>query len=328
MYATQCLLPGPWLISRDALTAFDELMDKEAGRLRNIRDRARANAVTQKVNELRSKRSQNSVTPEEQAELVALAEQLLDMGREYLAESRTINIRFKSGRRISVERFEQAFRMPEIADELPSELDADYRCGAVSASINIGSYGVVPAMRIAVSPETDQDSKELYAVLRTWASSTQPTWFQRLWSRATPWQWAGFLWVGLMTLMLITLVAPDRGSFSREQGRAMLEKGLKPGDELKAIEVILAIESRYLPPNRESQFNLMPRWLIAYLFVGIAVCSVLSVAPKFALGVAKGEGRVKFWRYYSNAISVVIPATLLSWFVWPRLVNIVQHWFS
>lgn len=321
MYATRCELPGPWLICRDALTAFDELMDEEFGRLRTIRDGAYADAVAQRVDELRNKYS-SAEFPED--ELNALARQHLDWREEYRVESRIINIRFKSGKRISVDRFEQAFRVPEIEDELPIGFAANYTCGAVRASVDIVRSFPVPELSIAVSPETDQNAKELYAVLRTWASSMRPTWFQWFWSRATPWQWMAFFFL----LGIFASTAPDSGSFYRQQGRTMLEKGLKPGDELKAIEIILALESRYSAPSQQQTFGLRPRRLAALLLGGIVVCGILSAAPKFALGVAKGEGRIKFWRFYEHAISVVIPLTFLSWFVWPRVISIVQHWFS
>ena len=50
---------------------------------------------------------------------------------EYREEDRTIAIRFKSGKRVIVQRFEEALRLPEIEGELPIRFAASYRCGAV-----------------------------------------------------------------------------------------------------------------------------------------------------------------------------------------------------
>jgi hypothetical protein len=322
IHGTRAELPGPWLIDRDSLTAFDKLMTEEGRRLRSVREVAFAEAVVKEAEERKRWRS-SDLSPEDLSKIKSDAEDAVATRYPYRAEKRTITIFFSTGKRVKASSFEEASRMIELACEVANGFKAEYECGAVTAEIETSAW---PHLVIRVSPENDQDSKEMYAVLRNWASSTRPTRFQQFQGWVWPYHWS--IWLGILAVasMVMMVVVPDRGAPYRAQGRAMVEKGLRPGDELKAIEVILAIESRYSTPTQEQQM-LIPHWLTAVFWIGVVSCSILTVRPRVLLGIGKGEGRIKFWRAYDRIVRVTLPLFLISSFITPAVVEAVKQWF-
>jgi hypothetical protein len=326
IHSTDSNFSGPWLLDRDALDAFDALMDEESQKLRDLRETKLAESVERELqNDLkrRSRYETKEPTAKEIEQMRKVNAENLGRLRAYAAEDRVITIHFRSKKRIRVSRFSDAFRMPELAEELPTGFNAEYSCGGISASVSLNKYGSsfgVPGLEIAVSPDTEQASKELYAVLRGWERSFRPSLLHQKWSSITLCLW--IVWGLAFGVTVGAASADSSGRLYRDQGRAMLQGGLKPGDELKALETILAIETGYAPTPTATTPSRRGASIVVGLFIA---CCLISVRPKFAISIGIGENRTKYWRRYANFIFVTIPCGLMSLFFWPFIADWLKH---
>jgi|ERR1051326_1514760 len=106
-------------------------------------------------------------------------------------------------------------------------------------------------------------------------------------------------------------------TYYQAQAVELLQKGVNPQNEIKAIEILLALQSDYrnqqIPPSKPSgRF-----WL--FLVVGGLLCLALSFPPELVVGLGKGEKELARWQSWIKFVSITVPAFLASTYLWPTL---------
>jgi hypothetical protein len=133
----------------------------------------------------------------------------------------------------------------------------------------------------------------------------------------------------LFLLLFFSAVAESETKRGRQtlvaQAREMLSRGLKPADQPRATELILAFLSGYAPPGAETS---TPAWWWAYVGGGFLVCVLASFPPRTVIGIVKGASSVERWRRWIKFMSFTLPVTIgFFGFARPLFRDHLKHWF-
>ena len=97
--------------------------------------------------------------------------------------------------------------------------------------------------------------------------------------------------------------------FSKES-LELLKGGISPQKTDKAIELILKIESGYVPDNVTAGVTVNKSYLNFCFFVFICFV-ILSVKPSTIIGIGKNKWKVDFFKYWIYIVGFIIPTTII-----------------
>lgn len=93
------------------------------------------------------------------------------------------------------------------------------------------------------------------------------------------------------------------------QVEAVLETGINENNYMEALELLLAKEYNYVPSTFHNEINLFG-YIIA-IFIIIFICTIGYFSPKPNIALGAGRKKVKFWKSYIKIITVSIPTLIL-----------------
>lgn len=93
------------------------------------------------------------------------------------------------------------------------------------------------------------------------------------------------------------------------QVEAVLENGINENNYMKALELLLAKEYDYVPSTFQNEID--PFGYIISIFITILVCTIGYFSPKSNIAIGAGRNKVKFWKSYVKIITYTIPTLIL-----------------
>jgi len=180
------------------------------------------------------------------------------------------------------------------------------------------------SLEVRVSPESAGTSHEIFGELRNWADTAEaPTWQQWLL------QLRPLFRVGLAFPLLILLTIPFNTSPTaneyketvKQQARTLLRDGINQQNQSQALELLLALESDYIPPGTKAERVRKP--IAAYL-IAVYVLGFLSFTPTLCIAIWVGKKRLRWWNGWMKFNTVTIPALLLARYFWPQMFSTLE----
>lgn len=325
LYPTTCEIEGPILLDWGQLSQLDKLIDEHVPQLVERQDEKDRKEVERHLQEW-LKKNQGATEKELEQERIHHG-QMLKKFRSLLGRTprvRELTVQFTTGKRLVVQSFAEAAVHPEVNDDLAVGFQLHLHYEPVELRMEASS-GFRHRLRIEVQPEDNEGARSLYGGLRQWLNNVAPPKWQQTWVR---WHDLVFLlWIFWAVLSLaIPLVGAQLQSkaFYKEEARKLLEEGVRPENEARALETILALLSDKPSPKA---YALSAR-AIFFMIGGLVVCLVVSFPPKIILGLGKGQQRIAAWRWWLRLVFVAIPAFIASNFLWPTVVDIVSRALS
>jgi hypothetical protein len=229
------------------------------------------------------------------------------------------------GREVSAERFSEAIVQPVSEQDAPIGFSVYVAIGSVEAKVKLADGPWTrDSLSVEIEPSDVEVTQSLFGALSNWASDVEaPKWQQR---------WVDFQPVLIVLLALCLavgfLMVPFLNwsrageSASRAEGRKLLAEGVSPANERRAIELILAIESRYEPSGSRASLMGVRYW--AYLALLTLGLSCTAICPHITIGVWRGKQRLRRWRTWITFLTVTIPVLIGGSLILPWIL----HWLG
>jgi hypothetical protein len=320
IYTTSKTIRRPWFIDTDKLEALDKLLDEEWLRLSARTEAQLSTNIEEKLKSdfsLELARMRKEHFNEEEVAQKRRTE-LRDQLKEFslYTEERSITIYLKKNKKLPVKSFSDALREPILLEEIPIGFEARLKSGEITSSIKlIRGNG---SLEITVSPEHISESKELFAAMQRWAIAARPPRWQQIWLLLNPGQWLIWLFLLWLPLAFLTDTKTAAANQYKAQAHQILKNGVTQDNQVKVVEIILALQSDYIPQHI-SQSAAYPGWYKLLFFGGFIVCVVLSITPKSMLGIGKGQEAINHWRSWMRIVFIIVPSFVFLNIVWPYI---------
>lgn len=125
---------------------------------------------------------------------------------------------------------------------------------------------------------------------------------------------------GSLILFSTTPTPSDYKETYKQQARELLKNGIDERNQAKATEVLLALQSDYIPPGAKAQHS--QRSFVIF-FVAVLVPAILSATPSMCLGIWRGKQRLRLWDLWFRINFYTIPTLIFGTCFWPQLVSAV-----
>jgi hypothetical protein len=185
-----------------------------------------------------------------------------------------------------------------------------------------------PKLEVRVSPRGTESSQEIIGLFKSWVADVQPPIWKR-WLLALRSAARGFLVLTVLIGPFIVLnTKPSVNEYKeiyKQQARELLKNGINQQNETKATELMLALQSDYIPPGAKPQ-SVSLRSLVILVII-VLILGVLSATPSMCLGIWKGKQRLRLWDLWFRVNFYTVPGLILTSVFWPQLVSAFEHAF-
>jgi hypothetical protein len=211
----------------------------------------------------------------------------------YDQDERTVEVTFNSGKRARASRFAELIGDPHIADETPHTFVVRCRKGKHEATMKLSRLFGTSSIDISATPEDTPGAEVAFERVKAWAEATTQGWWPQIWagglaflSYVIAFAIMAISWL-IYTATQSTYISSSNNELSAE-GRRLIDGGLKPEDERKAIEILLALHTGYRPPQTKYD-PLFPSWWIVLCATMLVLCFLLSCSPTTMIALGKGR---------------------------------------
>jgi hypothetical protein len=318
-YTTRTRINGPFLIDREHLEQLDAIMFEEERRLKAANSKAiRETAEKQ----FREEKPRTAITEDNLGPYLKRAAE----EHPFRESARKLVVSFKDKRSFQGESFAELLRQPEVREEVATRFDYSLRVGAVECKVRGMKNGA--NLYIETFPDYLSESREAFGVLRQWATRIEaPRWQQALRSI-----YGIFIFVFIFVLLSLFDSAETRAKEFKTQelkteAKQLLGDGLKPDEQVRAIEIMLALQTEFVPTEAIEKAAPTLKKSVAIQYLSAVACLILSIWPSMELGIGKGENRIRGWRWWLKIVFYSIPGWVIGVFFLPRLETAIRSLF-
>ncbi|HEV2395717.1 MAG TPA: hypothetical protein VGS27_02085 [Candidatus Sulfotelmatobacter sp.] len=318
IYPTSCRLRGPFLLSSEILTNLDRIVAEQKPILIGLREKRINEYIAERVLEAKQ---EGMADPE----LESRKKYWTDYAQQTVAEfSCELTVQFSDDTRLEADSFAEALAHSEFSSVPAEGFDLSLKCGSIELHLEAES-NFETDMSLKVTPSNAEGAKKLFADVRRWMRTVQAPLWQQWWCYLGHARY--FVWGPAMMMIIIALSVALGGTddnYYKKQARELLQQGVTQNNQSKAIEILLALESKASAPTAHR----LGHWYW-FFFIGIFVMGlILSYPPKLVLGLGRGDDKIKYWRAWTKFVFIVVPTFIATNFLWPYLSDLVKKWFG
>jgi hypothetical protein len=319
IYPTSLNVNGPLLLSSDALKQLDSILTQHQPVLVELRSKR----IEQYVSERALQAKQEGVTDED---LEKRKKPWMEYAREAVPEfSRNLTVSFSDGSRLEATSFAEALAHSGFSTAVANGFELRVACSSLRMSLAADSDSYDTSMKLRVSPSNAEGATNLFADVRRWMRTVQTPWLQQRWCALGHARY--FVW-GAFALIVLAALSFSIGNkdeyYYRKQAQDLIQQGVSSSNQGKAIETLLALESKASAPTSHA----LSHWYWFFFIGTFAVALILSYPPRLVLGLGSGDDKIKLWKAWTKFVLVVVPTFVASNFLWPHISEIVKKWFS
>jgi hypothetical protein len=130
-------------------------------------------------------------------------------------------------------------------------------------------------------------------------------------------------WAFLSFMLAGVVMVDSPRTDLKSEARQLIAQGITPANSARAIELMLALESDYAPPNHAPNYKLSPRFWGVFL-LGLIVLVCLRICPKMEIGLWAGRRPLERWRLWMRIVSATIPATIFLYVLLPWILRALK----
>jgi len=307
-YPTTVEIPGPWILDKDTLFELDSVMDDAQSLMRRDRDRMVDVALAQKISDLISRgEKQEWVEERRQSWREDILQDL--SSRDY----KTVTVYLSRGRTISGSSFSEIDALPSAIQENALGFRASLGAKNLTASAAMGEGCSGVALSISASPNDDEIAQEVFGRLQAWAIQNRPPRWQQTWFKVI--NFAGSMFIFFWIVLWISIWGAAANGFPKEdlksEARQLLRSGVTSANSNRAIELLLSIESDYVPMANSGSYH-TGRRAKGIFWLGLGILLSLRFCPKLVIGLWEGMASVSRWRWWVRMVSITIPASIIT----------------
>jgi len=296
IYTTTLRLHGPWLLETKQLLALDEILEQFLSRD------------------------------------IGASEPGVGLPHGFKNE-KSLTILLPNGRELKSSSFKEAMNHIASQNEVARGFEYTATVGSTTASVKLipprkdkkNDGQEEPFFEIKVSPPGSSASYEIFGELNNWADSLEvPLWRRWLVLELRPWFRIGLgcSIVFLLLTLLNTSPGPTEYKESlKQQARALLHDGINEQNKTKALELVLALESDYIPAGTQPKKARKP---IAWYLIIVYIFGFLSFTPTLCIAIWAGKGRLRWWNWWLKINMVTIPGLLFGKYFLPQLFSTLE----
>src|ERR1019366_6025216 len=229
---------GPWIISGEALARLDKTLAAEAAA---FAERVEAE-IQDELGVLPNPNDERAVANRHHRE-----ELLRNRAQAYMPVS-NVTVTFRGGRQVHSDTMAALMRTPDLQDLAPISLELQLRTRSAKCSLALerDSFGLSSFAKLSAAPDSSEAARGAYAAFDTWLDECRQPCIVRQVERFA------FAVVGLtvgggLGSLFIWAASVDRHGETRRDALELLGKGVKPGDEPRALELLLRLQVGYDP---------------------------------------------------------------------------------
>jgi hypothetical protein len=317
-YPTEIDIDGPWLIEGGRLQELDSVLDKCFEKMRVENTRMVNERIEAKILERMQERH---LTEVDVAKLRADYEKSPPW-YGFDGDKRSVTIYLSGGRTIEGARFSDFLATATLQNEIARGFVATAKVGQTEATVRLASGYFQNHLSIKTSPRNNDVALETFGLLQNWQVDVSPKRWQQLWLKVS-WLLPMFavIWlvIGMSVMAGLADAAPQRQL--KEEARQLIRQGINPSNQLRAEQLLLEIESDYVP-DQKTPDQISPR-MWTYFVVGLACLIALSFCPKLCIGIWADRAKLQHYRWWFRVISVTIPGLLITRVAFPWLPHLL-----
>jgi hypothetical protein len=290
LYPTALRLRGPWLLETKQLLALDEILEQFRSRDPGADDRGSESKKSLTISLSKERELKTSSFKEAMSHIGSQNE--VAKGFEYVAkmQNTTASVRLT----------------PRKKREKKDEEEEQF-------------------FEIKVSPQSGSTTYDIFLELRNWADTVEaPLWRQWLLFEFRPLFRIGLAFPLIILLAMLLNTSPTATEYKdalKQQARTLLRDGINQQNQSKALELVLALESDYIPPGTKPQQARKP---IAWYLVAVYVLGFLSFTPTLCIAIWAGKRRLRWWNAWTKLNTVTILGLVLAHLVYPQLFSTLE----
>lgn len=302
---TKATVEDPWLLSKDDLESLDEELAQAWEELEGRRSERLEQARTEDLNELRK------TDPEAEAKDLK-RRRPWSSAYELEKSARKCVFALEGGTRVETTTVGEALKRRDILDKRVESFHVSLSSGDIEVTVDSRWRG----LDIETKPDSDPLAQEIFERLLHWKDAVeQPPWVIR-WKS---WSIGAMILAMLPLYFLLLTFTPTDASRNanawRQEAWNLLEDGLTPEEQQRAIEVLLASQAQYPAPRGALQpptASAGLRRLRIVLLAAVAGLVVLGLPPKSTVGLGPGAKQLRRYRWWISFVSKAIPISLFA----------------
>ena len=299
IHSTTLNVRGPWLLETEKLLALDEILEK---------------FCTQDDPEWRNSPPQTHGVP-----------------RNFMRSRKELTIFLSKDRACRSSGFKESISNIDFQGDVAKGFEYVAATRTATVSIRLPKkpkkegYEEKWFLTIDVAPEPPETGHEIFMELKNWAESMKSP-FLYQWVLYAP----RFLYQFTFGILLLVVLAnalnpaPSASEYKaalKQEARDLLRNGINQQNQAKALELVLALESDYIPPGTKTQKSRIPS---GWYLIAIYVFGFLSFTPSICLGIWAGKKRLRWWKRWLRFNTYTIPVLLFAHYIQPQLFTILD----
>lgn len=294
---------GIWLLEENALQAFDDIVEEEWNRLKEITklklDREVKNEFQDAVTIAKLKGEEIGKDPLSIETLKNKIRDRIKGSYLYNKNSRKLTVNMASGQKFQVSSFKELMEDPASQNHMPNKFSLNMRSETIDCDVEMEDNQIF----IRVSPEQVQEASTIFLKFDQWTHRfIYPRWLY--WWR----QFRGFHFLVILNIVLFVaiwgIVNPGNKEFKIEVNQ-LLEDGLSEEEIPRALELLLISKSGQTSKNKSIQIK---PWYKTFLIVSLAVAIIGNFPPTSRIAIGKGIISIQRQKKWLKFISVVLPS--------------------
>lgn len=294
---------GIWLLDNNALQAFDEILDEEWNRLREITEQK----IEQEINiQLEAQTPRGSKMPQDDTNLLALRSQLrteIEKSYPFHRNSCLLTVHMASGQKFKVPNFKEIMADPAAQHELP----AKFVLNMVSETIECNVEMEDKRISIRVSPEDAQEASTIFLKFAQWVQRFKsPKWFY--WWREFKGMHAFLLILLLQLLLVFGGLSVTREQSITVEAQQLLKQGISQAEIPKALELILFSISGQA--SKITSVGITP-WFKVFLAFSLGLLVIGFFPPNSRIGIGKGVESIQAQRLWLKIVAATVSTFMI-----------------
>ncbi|MGA3161313.1 MAG: hypothetical protein ABSC77_08845 [Terracidiphilus sp.] len=240
-------------------------------------------------------------------------------------DRRRVVVYMSGGRTADGKTFEELTTLPHASAEIPRGFALRSAIADTEIKIELSLSRFHRDLEVDVTSDDRDFAQELFGRIENWVSDIQPKRWLQLWLKSDIVSiMATIAMVCCVIWVLVAMLTPIEGpSQVRQQARELVKQGVNSSNEIKALELLLSIESGYEPVRATSVlFHPGPKFWVYFAFVATVILT-LRIPPKGAIGIWGGKRVLEWQRRWIRLVSISVPGLLITSFFIPMLMHLL-----
>lgn len=204
--------------------------------------------------------------------------------------------------------------------ELYIELGKRYSSFAFLMSISTDYDGTLD---YSVECVNEQIKDEIKYEIDNWLENLTPNKIYQVWSNFLPYLLIplGFFWI--ITLLGLLFVTPSDSNKNelKDKAKVLIEKGIDKNNEFEAIVILLKLQTKYNPENKDYKTTIRPK-VLKVLIISMFCIIILVIIPKTTIGIGKHKMRLKFYKFWQRFVIISLPSAIIL----PNILKIINEY--